>query len=213
MKGITFNNIHSFTEWGLLLTSCEVGSPTIKLEEVEKQGADGRLDFTDYFGGVKYDKRTLKFEFAKGDITANGFLELVSAVQDKLHGQFMQVVLDDDTDYCYKGRVKVNDFSCIRGIGKVNVEVEAEPYKLKKQLTTVIKAVTGTASITLTNSRKPVVPQITTTSSMTISYNGSVWAVGAGTSKIPELQLEEGNNVLTVTGTGNITFEYQEGKL
>ena len=213
MKGITFNNIHSYTEWGLLLTSQEVGSPSIKLEEVDKQGADGRLDFTDYFSGVKYDNRTLKFEFSTNSLTPAEFLELVSDIQDKLHGQLMKVVLDDDTGYFYRGRVKVGDFSWTKWLGKVVVEVEAEPYKLKKQLTTVVKAVTGTASITLTNSRKPVVPQITTTASMTVAFNGSVWAVGAGTSKIPELQLEEGDNVLTVTGTGNITFEYQEGRL
>ncbi len=213
MKGITFDTVHSYREWGLLLTSCEVGSPTIKLEEVDKQGADGRLDFTDYFGSVKYDNRTLKFELSKGGVTPAGFLDLVSDIQDKLHGQRKKVVLDYDEDYYYIGRVKINDFICNRGIGRVTIEVDAQPYKYKNYLTTVIKAVTGTANITLTNSRMPVVPQITTTASMTIAFNGSTYAVGAGTSRIPELQLEEGDNILTVTGTGNITFDYQEGRL
>ena len=68
-------------------------------------------------------------------------------------------------------------------------------------------------SITLVNSRKRVVPSITTTDSMTITFGGTSTIVNAGTFTIPTLELVEGNNTVTVTGTGNITFTYQEGGL
>ena len=71
----------------------------------------------------------------------------------------------------------------------------------------------GTAVITLTNGRKRAVPQITTTAPMTIEYNGGSWTNSAGTYTIPELELTHGENTVTVTGSGTITFEWQEGEM
>lgn len=80
-------------------------------------------------------------------------------------------------------------------------------------MTTVSRAVSGSASITLPNMRKKVVPTITTTAEMTIVFGGRTSTMAAGTFVIPTLELTEGDNVVTVTGTGNITFKYQEGGL
>ena len=48
---------------------------------------------------------------------------------------------------------------------------------------------------------------------MTFSFGGITKAVNAGTFSIPELELKQGNNSVNVTGTGNVTFKYQEGRL
>ena len=48
---------------------------------------------------------------------------------------------------------------------------------------------------------------------MTIAFGGGSWTVGAGTFTIPELELFAGANNITVTGTGNIVFAWQEGEL
>ena len=212
MKGVKFGSLHSYDTWGLLLSSKEIGSPEVKEKKIELEGADGSLDFTEYFGGVKYGNRKLKFEFQKG-MSSAGFLELVSQIQDAIHGRQLTVVLDDDPDWYYQGRCKVADFSHSKGIATVNVEVDAKPYKLKKVATKVTQAVTGTATITLSNSRKPVVPTITTTAAMTIAFGTYTAGVKAGTFRLSELQLQNGKNTVTVTGTGSITFEYVEGKL
>ena len=212
MKGVKFGNFHSYSAWKLLLSSKEIGSPEIKEKKVEVEGADGQLDYTEYFGGVKYGNRKLKFEFQKG-VSSTGFLSLVSHVQGSIHGKRLTVTLDDDPDWYYQGRCRVSDFSHNKGIAVVNVEVDAEPYKLKNAATKVTRAVTDTATITLSNSRKPVVPTITTTAAMTIAFGSYTASVQAGTFRLPELQLQEGQNTVTVTGTGSITFEYRKGKL
>lgn len=212
MKGVSFGSLHSYDTWGLLLSSKEIGSPEVKEKKVELEGADGDLDYTEYFGGVKYGNRKLKFEFQKGMSSAD-FLTLVSQIQDAIHGKKLTVVLDDDPDWYYQGRCKVSDFSHSKGIAAVNIEVDAEPYKLEKVATKATQAVTGTATIKLTGSRKPVVPTITTTAAMTIAFGTYTAAVQAGTFRLPELQLVEGQNTVTVTGTGSITFEYRKGKL
>ena len=213
MKGITFGTTHSFNSWGLILTDKEIGIPKPKTMKLEIEGADGVLDYTEYFGGVKYDNRVLKFSFEIGGKTSSEFLDLISDIQDVIHGKVLQITLDDDPDYYYKGRAMVTNLTLKKGIGTVEFEVDAEPYKLKKNATKVSFAVSGTKQITLVNERKPVVPTITTTAGMTIVFGGFTHSANAGTYRIPELELKQGQNTLTVTGSGNITFEYQEGRL
>lgn len=98
----------------------------------------------------------------------------------------------------------------------VSVEADCEPYKLKLDKTVVSRVVDGTEAIILTNSRKRAVPEVTieTESSLNIVYQGSnIWDLGSGSYTLPELELTEGENTVTVTGTGTIVFTWQEGSL
>ena len=213
MKGVKFGNYHSYYEWGLILSEKEIGSPKPKTIYVEVEGSDSVLDYTEYFGDVKYENRTLSFKFAKANVIPDGFLALFSVVQDALQGKKMQIILDDDPSHYYLGRVSINEWKSNKNIGEIVIECDCEPYKYKVAETVVTKAVTGSSTITLNNSRKKVVPKITTSSEMTISFNGYTGTFSAGTFTIPELELVEGANTVTVTGTGNISFVYREGRL
>lgn len=134
MKGVNFGGLHSYTEWGLLLSSKEIGSPIVKEKKIEIEGADGDLDYTEVFGSVKFGNRTLKFEFQK-PLKPSELVSLASDIQDAVHGQKMAVTLDDDPDWYYYGRVSAKDFNWKKGIGSITVEVDAEPYKLAQQKT------------------------------------------------------------------------------
>jgi hypothetical protein len=79
--------------------------------------------------------------------------------------------------------------------------------------TVATQAVNGTTVITLTNARKRAVPEITTTAAMTIVFGDGAWTPSAGTFTIPELELAEGDNLVSVTGTGQITFAWTEGSM
>lgn len=213
MKGVKFGNYHSFYEWGLILGSKEIGSPEPKVNQIEIEGGDGVLDLTEFFGEVKYKNRPLSFQFSKTNIVPDGFLALYSLVQDLLHGKKMQVILDDDPNHFYYGRVTINEWKSNKNIGEIVIDVDAEPYKYNLTETVVSKAVSGTATITLNNSRKRVVPIITTDAEMTIVFGNYSGTFSKGTFTIPELELIEGANAVTVTGTGNISFSYREGGL
>ena len=213
MKGIKFNNFHSWTEWGLILSEKEIKSPKPKTTEVDIAGGDGVLDYTEYFGGVKFENRQLTFKFAKTNIVLDEFLALFSTVQNALHGEKMKIVLDDDPDHYYIGRVAISEWKANKRVGEITVEVDAEPYKYKVTETVVTQAVTGTTPMILTNSKMPVVPTITTTAAMTIAFGGYSVEAKAGTFRIPEMQLAEGQNAVTVTGEGSITFRYRQGSL
>jgi phage-related protein len=213
MKGIIFGNLHSYYEWGLILKEKEIKPPVPKINQIEIEGGDGVIDLSEFFGDVKYNNRSLSFTFAKMNIIPDGFLALYSVVQNAIHGKKMKVILDDDPNNYYFGRVTLNEWKSNKNLGEIVVEVDAEPYKYKVEETVVSQEVTGTATIILTNSRRRVSPIITIDAEMGIAFDTYSGTFSAGTFKIPELVLSEGENIVTVTGTGNITFRYHEGGL
>lgn len=213
MKGVIFGNYHSFDSWGLILGSKEIKAPEPKVQKIEIEGGDGDLDLTEFFGDVKYNNRSLSFSFSKMNIKPGDFLALFSTVQNAIHGKKMQVILDDDPAFFYSGRVTVNEWKSNKNLGEIVIEVDAEPYKMKVAETVLSTGVQGSITVKLWNSRKRVVPVITTNAEMKIAFDGYSGTFSAGTFTIPELELHEGNNTVAVTGTGNISFRYREGGL
>lgn len=215
MNGITFGNYHSYDDLHLILASKEIGAPTVKTMKIDVAGADGSLDLTDYFGEPKYGNVIHKFQFSTIG-SQSEFPATFSAVKNALHGKKMRVILDDDSHFFYVGRLDVSSFTSSKCIGKINIEADCEPYKYKAAKTVVSRAVNGTDTIVLTNSRKRAVPEVVieAESSLNIVYQvGNVWDLGSGSYTLPELELVEGENAVTVTGTGNITFTWQEAGL
>ena len=215
MKGITFGNLHSFNDLRLILTSKEIGSPEIKVRKIEIEGADSAIDYTDFFGEPKYSDVTHKFNFSTIVHQAE-FLSLFSTVKNTLHGKKMRIILDDDPLFYYVGRLNVSRFTNEKNIGNISVEADCEPYKYKLAKTVVSKTVNGTNNVVLVNGRKMAVPEvkITTEGTIRIEYQGvNIWDLGSGSFTLPELELVEGENLVTVTGTGTITFTWQEANL
>ena len=212
MNGVTFGSKHSYTDYNLILKSKTIGVASVKTKTVDIEGGHGSLDYTAFWGEPKYNNRTLTFTFAS---TKNplSFIQSYSDLMNSLHGQKMKIILDEDPNYHYVRRLSVGDYSTSGKIPTVTVTANCEPFKYKNTMTTVSRAVSGSASITLPNMRKKVVPTITTTAEMTIVFGGRTSTMAAGTFVIPTLELTEGDNVVAVTGTGNITFKYQEGGL
>jgi phage-related protein len=214
MKGIRFGSTHSFDDLGLILGKKEMGAPAVKVEKIDIPGADGDLDQTEFFGDVKYGNATHRFEFTANQ--QSDFLPLYSKVKNILHGRKKRIILDDDPLYFYVGRVFVDKHTDEKGIATIDVECDCEPYKYKQDQTVIAQAVSGTQTITLTNGRRRAVPEVqiwTESGSLRIEYQGYIWDLGSGSYTLPELELYEGGNLVTVTGTGTVTFVWQEGDL
>ena len=142
MKQITFGTLKSYNDLHLILASKEIGSPKEKKNTIEVEGADGELDLTEFFGSVKYGNRTLKFSFSSA---AYPFADHYSMVLNALHGQKVNIVLDEDPNWYYVGRLSVSPYTDEKGIGKIDIEADCEPYKYKKNDTVVTQAVTESA--------------------------------------------------------------------
>jgi phage-related protein len=146
MKGITFGNYHSFRDFRLILSpNNAIGTPTPKYELIDIPGGDGMLDFTEAFGEVKYGNRPMSFEFSTM-VPQTEFLSLFATVQSALHGQKMKIILDDDPDFYYMGRITVSEWKASRLIGKLTIDCDCEPFKYKAQKTVVSATLDGTSN-------------------------------------------------------------------
>lgn len=215
MKGIQFGEYHSYTDLQLILKKKTMGSPPVKDNKVDVPGADSSLDYTDFFGEPKYNDVTHKFEFTSM-IPHGEFPAQHSRIKNAIHGRKLRIILDDDPGFFWLGRCKVSPFSTSKVIGSVDVECDCDPYKYKLEKTVVTRAVSGAETITLTNARKRAVPEVTivTDGTLHIVFQGvHVWDLGSGSYTLPELELVEGENPVEVSGTGSITFTWQEGAL
>ena len=215
MKGIMFGNYHSYRDFQLVLASKAIGTPSPKTETIDIPGGDGVLDLTEFFGEIKYGNRSHSFEFSSM-VPPSDFMSLFSRVQNALHGRKLPIILDDDPEWCYIGRISVSEWKADRNIGKLTIDCDCEPYKTSVSPTVISNAVSGTATISLPNSRKRTVPEVKIESEagLNIAYGvGNVWDLGGGSYTLPELELVEGDNPVTVTGTGTITFTYTQAQL
>lgn len=215
MKGILFGEYHSYNDLQLLLAEKEIGAPAVKVQKIDIPGADGDMDLTDFFGEPKYENVQHRFTFSTIRPHAE-FLTQYSAVKNAIHGKKVRIILDGDPSFFYVGRCEVSSFTSEKGIGTITVSCDCEPYKYKLQKTAVSRTISGTEAVTLTNGRKRAVPEVTIEAegSINIVFNAvNIWDLGSGSYTLPELELVEGANIVTVTGTGTVTFAWQEGDL
>lgn len=213
MKGVTFGDFHSWDDFSLILNSKSIGSPEAKTTTVEIPGADGVLDISEYFGEVKYKNRKLSFDFST-IVPKNEFLNLFSVIQNSIHGKRIRIILDDDPDFYYLGRISVSDWKTDKSIGKITIDCDCEPYKYRMNKTVISVNVTDTATVLLPNLRKRAIPTFTSTAAIQIGFEESTYSIAAAeTFTVPEITLMAGNNEITFTGTANVTVEYQEGGL
>lgn len=231
MYGVRFGEQHSYTDLGLILNSKSIGVPSPKTNTIDIPGADGEIDLTEALtGDIKYSNRIIKCELThKGDY--GGFLTKWSELQNLLHGKKMKIVFDDDTYYYYIGRVTLNEWKTDKAIGRINLQIDAEPYKQETQTsaedwiwdifnfeTGVIRelkdiTIVGTKEVTIIGSSKKSIPVIYSTSQMKIKYRNNTYDIVAGTNKIYDILLPQGTNKLTFIGNGVITIEYRGGSL
>ena len=215
MNGVKFDNLHSYEDLGLILTSKTIGMPEPKTATNQVPGADGELDYTEYFGDVKYTNRSLEFEFSIIDAPAD-FLKLYSRLHNTMNGRKMKITLDDDPGFYYTGRVFIDEWKSNGRIGKVVIGVNAEPYKLKETKTIVSQIISAATTINCRNSRMQTVPRITTNAEITVTAGGYSDVFRQGSRTDEEIIFVQGQNVLTIkptTGTATVTIEYQEGEL
>ena len=209
MKGIRFGSYHTYDDFNLILSQKTIGAPSPKTETIDIPGGDGVLDLTGFFGEVKYNNRKLSFDFSTMVPQAQ-FMDLFSEVQNALHGQKLQIVLDDDPEWYYTGRITVSDWKADRNIGKLSIDCDCEPYKTKLAETVVTKQVNGETMVILQNSNKTVVPTIDITGEISLNYGTNFYTLTAGRYDLPAVRLAKGDNTILLSGAGTASFRYRE---
>lgn len=214
MLGVLLGDKHSFHDYGLWMKSYPVITPpTIKSKYVDVPGADGALDLSRALTGHPlYNRRTITMEFT---ITAPRveWPDVHSRIMDDLHGQEVSIILDDDPEYCYTGVISVEGYDPQKVTSGVKILADVEPYKTKLEPTRRTFTVDGSLTTSITVMRKPVIPVITASADMEMTYGATTVDLLAGESIFPDLILRKGvENTFTFKGSGSVTFEYREGR-
>lgn len=211
---ITFGE-HEQEEFGLLPKQVIISPPEVKTYLVSVPGRSGSLDFTEALTDGQpayYDRQiTMTMYCFAGD---EQLPDMERACRNALHGRKMNIMLDCDPEYYYRGRLSV-DWVSEGNIDIATITADCDPYKYKLSPTVREFDVSGSEGleIILQNDRMPTVPTVTTDAEITVEFGESTIVFAPGTRKAPALLLLEGANHMTLTGTGHIKFEYQEGEL
>lgn len=131
MHGVTFGTKHSFRTWGLMLKNRPfISPPKPKTKLIQVPGSDTVIDLTESLTGgeVKYEQREIRCEFCVLGGRPN-WSAIYSAILNEIHGKRLQIVMDDDPNYYYIGRVAVDQWESEEATATVVITAEVEPYK------------------------------------------------------------------------------------
>ena len=216
MKGVLFGDKHSYTDFGLVLNSKDIALPEPKTYIVDVPCADGSLDLSTALtgGDIKYKNRLIKLDFTV--LKPWGQLEVLrSTIANHLHGKIMKVIFDADYDFFYTGRCRITSFNTTAIPATVSIEVDAEPYKFDIHETVISETVSGEKTICVDEQNMKVVPTITVSSDMTLTYKTKLYQLFTGDNIIPELMLSSTSedNELLFNGQGDVTITFRGGEL
>ena len=134
-NGVTFNNRHTFFDFGLLTKKTPVISPPKpKTKLVEVFGSDGVIDLTrSLTGKVHYQQRQIVCEFVLlGDPEKqnNVYTEVLNHIQ----GKQTKITLDCDPEYYYDGIAEITKWKPGQFSATMEITATVEPYKTAKHL-------------------------------------------------------------------------------
>ena len=213
MSDIRFGTKWAHADYGLIVAPYAIPMPESQTNFVDIPGRDGALDLSEAFGTVRYADRIIPLTmYARAP-----FDTLISTFAADVHGRRMDVIFDRNPTYYYDARITIEDVERHAGFCELSLECRAKPYKVEHFETSITVLPTGSATITLSNTRMPVVPMITASAEMTLTFTiaGVVYTINlsAGSHVVPSLVLLEGDMEVEITGTGSITFTYRKGAL
>ena len=216
INGVTFGTQHSLDDLNLILSKVDIPPAKPKTSYIDIPGGNGSIDLTEAGGEIVYEDRTLSFTFTVHPDESATFDEVRSDISNQLNGQNCKITLDKDDDYYFYGRVTVDDYRTNKKVNEITVKARVQPYKYKQNPTMVKFALSAQAkTVNISNSRKSVSPTVTVSEggSASVEYEGNTFTFTAGTQRNADLRFTAGNNRVKISGSGTITFIYQEGSL
>ena len=242
LQGVTFidvdteQSVHTLKDWGLYLRGYPVKSPPQpKWLTTDIPGSNGEINYTKALSGrVSFHVRTLHMELMSATVPEKWDSQY-SDVLDFLAGKHVHIIFDSDADYYYDAWTYAVSVTPERTRQIITIETRAYPYKLElhssledwlwdpfnfedgivreyKNLT-----VDGTLELNVVGRRMEVVPSFIVSGTgglgLTVTYKGNSYQLSDGTNRVVSIDLPEGDNILTFTGSGTVSVDYRGGRL
>lgn len=201
---------------GWLRESIDFPTPQSQSETVVVPGRNTPIRYTEALGRVSYQPRSFDIVLIMLG-TRSLFNQMSSDIINRFAGVLCNVILNEESTYYYTGTIEITpSYDPLTGKGQLQLScTDGDSYKYKTTETVITKS--GAGTISLQNDFMPVVPQITVSAQTTLSWSvdGVTYSktLSAGQWEIPEFELRAGENTVKITGSGNTTFRYREGRL
>ena len=236
LYGAQINGIHTINDLQLLPTAKFAASPPeVQTYYVEIPGVDGLLDLTESMDGtVHYKNRPLPMP-CKCIAPREEWSAIYDRILNAVHGRRVQIFLDDDPNYFYRGRVSVEPPDLQKKQWYVNLSADVEPYKYERYESTgewlwdpfifatdIARdygelAVDGKTEYTIAGSVMPVSPAFVVESAdgsgISVTVGGSTYQLPDGTSEITGFKITGDDAVFLFEGSGNVSIVFRGGRL
>lgn len=216
LRGVQFNTYHTGTDWKLTLNSKKLPPPEPKEVNISVDGRDGDLDLSEALTGeIKYNNRPASFVFIATEGSYLDREELIREMTREIHGRTCKITIDDDKEHYLRGRCKIVSTTNTNAYATIEVECNCDPYRYALNETVRTFDLTDqTIEILLTNrGRKTVIPEVEIEGNITLAFDEYQISVSSGPYKFPDLVVPTGDKLITLSGSGKITFRYREGVL
>lgn len=201
----TINGI-SLASYGVEPNMATVPQPEAKTYQAEIPGRDGLLDYTDAYGVVRYENRTVTVEaYEIGDITAR--MEHRRAICSDMHGKTCTLELTTLPGYAFTGRCSV-EYDEDGSQTVYTLSFDCEPYMSAGERTFYANCAGG-VDLVFISGDKPVKPRIEVPRRSIIVFNGQQYEVEAGTWTFDGIVFKRGRNevyINTYTEPGTTTW-------
>jgi len=214
-----------------------VGPPEVKSQIIDLPGGNGFIDLSELItGDVIYGQRQGSWQFiAHPDYTdPQPWQWKYQDIMQYLHGRQHMVILEDDPFYYYIGRLKVNQWDSGPNWSQVTIDYTLQPFKKEIIDSTepwkwdpfsfvngIIRSYSGitlnneTKTITIRTGAETLIPTFIVNSGDTIwvTFNGVEYPLSNDSNTFNAIKFKNGDNVLSVRGTGHLTISFRGGWL
>lgn len=201
---------------GWLREEIDFPTPQSQANTVVVPGRNAPIRFTEALGRVSYQPRSFTITLSMLG-SREKFNQMKDTLANLYAGQLCQVTLSEEPELYAVGTLELEPaYDPLIGKGQMVLSCsDGDSYRYHVTETEV--RITGDGTVILNNDYMPVVPTVITTAETALSWSiGSDTfrkSVSAGTWIFPELELQEGQNSIHITGEGTATFRYREGRL
>jgi len=236
--GVTFTTaagaFHSFRDLNLLPAEPpDFGSPPYDGSTTKVPAANGRLDWTEYFGFVTYDNREAVLRYYVSGSEARR-ASILDRAMNILHGRTAKIQADESPGFYYQGRLSVEPLEHAQGASILTVTGDLEPFKyalitagqdwlwdpfsFETGVIRGYKSITidGETTVTIVSSVLGGYPTITTSAAgMTVTHDGETYNLSKGKNALADIELPRGEEEveLVFDGSGTVSIDYRTGRL
>lgn len=128
LPGLTISGSDTYETWDMMPTSrLHIAPPEVKTAYVDLPGANGGLDYTELLTGnptYGYRKGSWEFMLIPGERWANVYRSLMTY----LHGRQHTIILNDDPEKTYTGRMKINEWKSSAYNSLITIDYVIDPF-------------------------------------------------------------------------------------